>query len=280
MKQPPVWDDQDSNFPPPSHPIFQGPRESEERHATGRLYSGAYRPVERRWPLPGRSLPSRWDGPWSLHRNYKQYDEYEENESNRIVAQVIGAAVLVLVTYAIFQSSHPVAQRAQQAVRTVMTQETDFSAVSSWMAAHFGDVRLAVPALTNGSKSPAEEASYAEPLADYKVEKGFDPDNHPAVTLRTAPGSEVRTVAKGQVQTFDKNDRYGIYVIVDHGGSLGQTLYGHLDAVTVRPGDWLYTGQTIGKTGNREPSDLYFAHFVKNKPVDPRDLLTRVRRSP
>ncbi|WP_018131540.1 M23 family metallopeptidase [Effusibacillus pohliae] len=276
MKQSPSWDEQETQFPPPSHPVFQNLREQDERTGYRRPSFSPYRFAGRRWGTPDRPRFSRWDGPWS-DRAYREY-ELEETESNRIVGQVIGAAVLVLVTYVSFHSSHPLAERFQQIAKTVMTQETDFSALSNWMAAHLGDARLALPVSVPGAKTVGEDLNYVAPLASFKLISGFDASKQPGVILQTAAGSEVKTVAKGKVKAYDKNEQYGIYVIVDHGDAAGETLYGHLESVSVKPGDWLYTGQVIGTTGKKDPSDLYFAHFVKNKPVDPQDILARVGR--
>ncbi|MFC4767912.1 peptidoglycan DD-metalloendopeptidase family protein [Effusibacillus consociatus] len=279
MKRTPSWDEQDSNFPPPSHPVFQGIREQEEKNGNQRPDFGSYRSMERRYGMAGRSNYSRWDGPWSSKRGYKEHDEYEEHESGRIVAQVIGAAVLVLVTYVAFQSSHPLAERAQHVVRTVMTKETDITALSNWMASHLGNANLAIPTSTAGSNTTIEDITYEPPLKDFKVTTPYDAEKHPAVILQTTSAADVKAVTKGQVKEFDKNDKYGIYVIVDH-GSAGQTLYGHLESGSVKPGDWVYTGQTIGKTAKKEPSDLYFARFIKNKPVNPQDILTQAGKKP
>jgi len=42
---------------------------------------------------------------------------------------------------------------------------------------------------------------------------------------------------------------YGNHVIIDHGNGL-QTLYAHLDHLTVSEGDWVEQGQVIGQMGN------------------------------
>lgn len=277
------WNEQESHFPPPSHPIFQGVRDREEQQ-------GIYRPPtfplrsfnERRWS--NRTRSSRWDGSWGGYRGYQEDDEFEGGESNRIVAQVVGAALLVLLVYAIFQSSNPYALRAQQLVQNVMMKDSDFSAVTSWLQTHVGNGKLTIPVLSNstdatGTNATIEDQTFVDPVTDYKVMSEFDAAKHPAMSLQTKAEAVVKTVTKGQVQTVDKNDKYGVYVIVVHGGSVGQTLYGHLESVAVKPGDWLYTGQTIGKVANKDEADLYFAYIKPdNKFADPRELLKRVAR--
>ncbi|BCJ85080.1 M23 family metallopeptidase [Effusibacillus dendaii] len=273
MKKSQSWDEEEeANFPPPSHPIYQGLRDQE-----GRELQRPFR-FDKGIGSYGRTAPSRWEGPWYDARGQRDRDRYDrdetdERESGRIMIQVILAAVLVLVVFVVFQSNHPMALRAQQIVRTVMTNQTNYTALTDWISSHL-DSRLAVPA-TSGSATSIEAVSYVTPLNEFKELKSFDAVNYPAILLQSGPAAEVRAVTKGQVKTFDKNDKYGIYVVIDHGGSIGQTLYGNLESVAVKPGDWVYTGQTIGKTAKTASSNLYFAYFVKDKPIDPQEILLR-----
>jgi murein DD-endopeptidase MepM/ murein hydrolase activator NlpD len=281
------WDEQDSHFPPSSHPVFQGIREQEERTF--------YRPPATRsrssgdWRRINREGFSRWEGSWGGYRGYPDDDEVDNGENSRIVAQVIGSALLVLLIYVTFNSTHPYAQRAQQVVQNVVLKESDFSAVTAWLQTHLGNGNLTFPVTANGSNAidsdatgadtSIEDQTFVDPLTDYKVTAEFDAAKHPAMSLQTKAGAEVQTVTKGKVKSVDKNDKYGVYVIVEHSGTVGQTLYGHLASVAVKPGDWLYTGQTVGKVAGNENADLFFAYIKSDsKFSDPREILKRVPR--
>lgn len=272
------WDGQESHFPLPSHPVFQGIRDQEEQPSLYRppvAYSRNW--GDRHWT--NRRRLSRWDGPWGGYRGYPDDEEFEGGESSRMVAQVIGAAVLVLLAYVTFHSSHPYAQRAQQFVQNVMLKDSDFSTVTAWLQTHVGNGTLMLPVSSTATNATIEDQTFVDPLTDYKVTAEFDAVKHPAMSLQTKAGADVKTVTKGEVKSVDKNDKYGVYVIVEHSGSVGQTLYGNLESVSVKPGDWLYTGQTVGKVANKEDADLYFAYIKPdNKFSDPRELLIRVAR--
>lgn len=280
-------DEQDSHFPPSSHPVFQGIGEQEER-------TGYYRPPASRfrssddWRRINRERFSRWDGSWGGYRGYPDEDEFKDGENSRILAQVIGSALLVLLIYGIFHSAHPYAQRAQQVVKDVILKESDFSAVTAWLQTHLGNGNLAFPVTAGGNSATGsetgantsvEDQTFVDPLTDYKVTTEFDAAKYPAMLLQTQAGAKVQTVTKGKVKSVDKNDKYGVYVIVEHSSTVGQTLYGHLASVVVKPGDWLYTGQTVGTVAGQENPDLYFAYIKSdNKFSDPREVLKRVAR--
>lgn len=53
---------------------------------------------------------------------------------------------------------------------------------------------------------------------------------------------------------------FGNYIIIDHGGSLA-TLYGHVQAIYVSPGQFVEKGQAIGEVGSTGWSTDYHLHF-------------------
>ena len=68
---------------------------------------------------------------------------------------------------------------------------------------------------------------------------------------------------------------FGNYIIIDHGGNLA-TLYGHLQAIYVSPGQFVKQGDAIGEVGSTGWSTDYHLHFETREygvRVDPRNYL-------
>jgi len=68
---------------------------------------------------------------------------------------------------------------------------------------------------------------------------------------------------------------YGNYVVLAHAGGL-TTLYGHMNAALVKPGDRVTQSQVIGlegSTGNSTGPHLHFELRIAGQPVDPSPYL-------
>ena len=95
---------------------------------------------------------------------------------------------------------------------------------------------------------------------------------------RVIYGAGVAASLSGTVQTTVYGSRgYGYYIIVDHGGN-NKTLYGHLSAIYVTPGQTVIQGDTIGavgSTGNSTGPHLHFEIRQNGQKVDPAPLLGR-----
>ena len=69
---------------------------------------------------------------------------------------------------------------------------------------------------------------------------------------------------------------YGEHIIIDHGNNVS-SLYGHLSAIYVYPGEWVHLKQVIGEegqTGWATGPHLHFQINVYNIPINPRTFLT------
>ncbi len=94
---------------------------------------------------------------------------------------------------------------------------------------------------------------------------------HTGVDIAAAWGSPVRAAAAGTVIYTGWFGGYGKIVLVDHGGGVS-TLYGHLSAILVSPGQRVHAGALLGRvgsTGYTTGPHLHFEVRVTGRPVDP-----------
>ncbi len=95
---------------------------------------------------------------------------------------------------------------------------------------------------------------------------------HYGIDLANDVGTPVRATMGGTVAVTGNQIRgYGKYVVVKHKYGF-QSLYGHLDSIGVRQGQYVSQGQqlgTIGNTGRSTGPHLHFAIYKNNAPVDP-----------
>lgn len=91
------------------------------------------------------------------------------------------------------------------------------------------------------------------------------------VWLEAAAGSPVAAAAAGRVVYVGWMHRYGLVVVLDHGGDY-YTVYGHNQSIRVELGDWVGAGGIIasaGTTGGHRSSGVYFEIRHGRAPLDP-----------
>jgi septal ring factor EnvC (AmiA/AmiB activator) len=92
------------------------------------------------------------------------------------------------------------------------------------------------------------------------------------VIIESEPGSEVVAVADGQVAFADWFRNLGLLVIIDHGDGY-MSLYGHNQELYKENGELVVAGEivaTVGDTGGRSSTGLYFEIRQNGMPQDPR----------
>ena len=98
---------------------------------------------------------------------------------------------------------------------------------------------------------------------------------HPGIDIEAPNGTLVRAAADGDVTGENMGSGYGRTVVLDHGHDL-LTLYGHLSAIAVVPGQHVLRGQVIGyvgQSGRATGPHLHYEVRVHNVPVNPRKYL-------
>ncbi|MGR9088754.1 MAG: murein hydrolase activator EnvC family protein, partial [Gammaproteobacteria bacterium] len=103
--------------------------------------------------------------------------------------------------------------------------------------------------------------------------------NRPVATIRDGvlidadEGTEIQAVTGGKVVYSEWLRGYGLLMIIDHGQGY-MTLYAFNQSLYKRVGEWVRAGDVIasvGLSGGRSHSGLYFGIRKDGKPVDPLD---------
>jgi septal ring factor EnvC (AmiA/AmiB activator) len=91
------------------------------------------------------------------------------------------------------------------------------------------------------------------------------------VLIDASEGTEIHAVTSGKIVFSDWLRGFGLLIIIDHGKDY-MTLYAFNQSLYRKVGDWVDVGEVIasvGQSGGRSRSGLYFGIRNKGKPVDP-----------
>ena len=98
---------------------------------------------------------------------------------------------------------------------------------------------------------------------------------HSGIDIEAPYGTPVRAAADGDVTGASMGAGYGRQVVLDHGHDV-LTVYGHLSAVAVVPGQHVTRGQVIGyvgQSGRATGPHLHYEVRVHKVPVNPHKYL-------
>jgi murein DD-endopeptidase MepM/ murein hydrolase activator NlpD len=104
----------------------------------------------------------------------------------------------------------------------------------------------------------------------YKGER-VDQQDHVGFDLSVVQQTPIQASNDGKVVLAEYFGIYGNAVIIDHGAGL-LSLYGHMTALDVKPGQMVKKGDVIGKsgaTGLAAGDHLHFGLFLQGVPVNP-----------
>jgi len=127
---------------------------------------------------------------------------------------------------------------------------------------------------------PEPSASITQPFGPSQLwfEPPFNgsPHFHTGIDLAAPQGTQVLAADDGVVALVGSGTTgYGNYVVIAHAGGF-TTLYGHLEAAVVHPGDKITQGQVIGfegSTGNSTGPHCHFELRINGVPQDPAPYL-------
>ena len=98
---------------------------------------------------------------------------------------------------------------------------------------------------------------------------------HYGIDIKLLKGDPVKSAFEGLVRISQYSKTYGNVVVVRHPNGL-ETLYAHLSARKVKPGDYVEAGHVIGlggNTGRSTGSHLHFECRYKGEPIDPNVII-------
>jgi len=121
------------------------------------------------------------------------------------------------------------------------------------------DIRPGDQLMIPGGKKPKEpEPQQQQPVPQRRdqfvfpargtVTQGDEPGHEGAVDIANSCGVPIFSISSGTVTDTGYDSRAGNYIWVEHGGM--KALYGHLQTISVSPGDRVSAGQQIATMGN------------------------------
>ena len=122
-----------------------------------------------------------------------------------------------------------------------------------------------------------EECDFAHPFRG-RITSNFGDRNsryHYGIDIKLYKGDPVKSAFEGLVRIAQYSKSYGNVVVVRHPNGL-ETLYAHLSARKVKPGDYVQAGEIIGlggNTGRSTGSHLHFECRYKGEPINPNDII-------
>ena len=123
---------------------------------------------------------------------------------------------------------------------------------------------------------PANSALLQSPLQEYKYISTTMSYGHRGIDLTADAGTPVYAAQDGAVTVAEYNSVFGNWVGIDHGagadGHRWNTVYAHLDDLTVQAGQVVKAGDLIGhvgSTGNSTGNHLHFEVMIDGVLIDP-----------
>jgi murein DD-endopeptidase MepM/ murein hydrolase activator NlpD len=114
-------------------------------------------------------------------------------------------------------------------------------------------------------------SSFGERLDPFNGEGAF----HYGIDIDAPTGTPIRAAGDGEVARAGMEAGYGRAIVLDHGHDM-ETVYGHLSAFAVIPGQHVTRGEIIGyvgQSGRATGPHLHYEVRIHNVPVNPHKYL-------
>lgn len=190
------------------------------------------------------------------------------------------AAIALAATWGWFKYELPGSGSARDWMVDSVTHDMNFEAVEAWYGHTFGGSPSFLSFAQDGPDTKEVTARLnpgdtTVPVRG-KVVQSFA-ENGAGIKFAAASGSKVFAIYTGRVQQVTQNQDGGITVIVQHQNHI-LSVYGGLEQASVKPNDWVETGQQVGQLKPSRDSDaegvLYFAVQQQGTALDPADVVS------
>ncbi|MGV3487896.1 MAG: peptidoglycan DD-metalloendopeptidase family protein [Tuberibacillus sp.] len=188
--------------------------------------------------------------------------------SQTFIIKCIVAAALVLGTGIYFKNAGHSFPKVEKVIRYAMNEDVNFAKVSDWYEKQFGEPLALFPSSSSTNKASSNEKGFAVPVSGGTVTQTFS-DTNQGVLIQTESDAKVDAIENGFVVSVGQKKGIGKTVVIRHNDGT-ESWYGKLDAVNVKPYDFVKKEQNIGtvaKTDGQKNGTFYFAlkegdHFV------------------
>jgi len=233
---------------------------------------------------------------WSLRKNYKQVVEVAHDRDLQVaslgalaseVTALYGLGHNKVASVGARSSSSAAPTPAALTITENLSQQDAMLSIAQFRALRSEALSGQVTRALEGGLSPSFVGDWKEfanaptlwPL-EGSITSGFgvrlDPMNgegafHTGIDIAAPYGSPVRAGGDGEVTAAQLGSGYGQSVELDHGHNV-MTLYAHLSAIAVLPGQHVIRGQVIGyvgQSGRATGPHLHYEVRVNNIPVNP-----------
>ena len=218
--------------------------------------------------------------------------EHKRNKKAYLLAMVLCAAAVWITGYAFYRSTNQVQEASLQEtyedvlVGTIGTEDVPVIATRPQTTTTQPAATETTPATTEKrvlkTMSPVEGApifgysmealSYNQTTRDWRVHNGID--------LAAEEGAPVMAAADGEIYTVYEDNTMGHTVVIRHNDG-DTTCYSSLsDQISVKPGDQVTMGDTIGYAADSAivestlGSHVHFSVTHYDEPMDPEEFLS------
>ncbi len=174
----------------------------------------------------------------------------------------------------------PGSSQARDWMVSSVTRDMDFRAIEAWYGDTFGGSPTFLPFGRTEPKT-LEATALLDPSVTSAPIRGkivqTYAENGKGVRVAASGDGEVYAVFTGKVQQVTRDSSGGVTILVQHQNRV-LTVYGGLAAATVKPNDWVETGQSIGRlesaADGQSEAVLYFAVQHDGNVLDPAEVVT------